>query len=154
MPVITINNPKSPAYGRLAAWFDTDKPRKAPKAEKQLSLKRQNDHRREVGEKPIRQSGIDSYHHLNGDRATPDAENLFGCKSSEQHNHIELQMQEWFTQLFNMGKIGFDYFTKKYFLADERLENEVREWIDKGSPKQWDIRGLHQSSDLKALHTR
>ena len=145
MPVITIENPNSPAYGRLAAWFDTNKPRLAPKSSKQLSLKRQNDHRREVGEKPIRENQIDSYHHLNLDRATSEAENLFGCKSQEQHTHIELQVNEWFTQLFNMGKFGFDYLTKKYFLADERLENEVRDWIDSGSPKQWDIRGLHKA---------
>lgn len=148
MPVITIENPKSPAYGRLAAWFDQGKPRLAPKSSKQLSLKRQNDHRREVGEKPIKDNQIDSYHHLNLDRATPDAENLFGCKSQEQHTHIELQVNEWFTQLFNMGKFGFDYFTKKYFLSDEKLENEIRDWVDKGSPKQWDIRGLHKSQSL------
>lgn len=147
MPLITINNPNSPALGRLAAWFDTNKPRTAPKKSKNFALKRLNESHKAEGKPRVRRTQVDSYHHLNLDRATPDPENLFACTSSEQHNGIELQHNEWFTQLFNHGTFGFDYKTKKYFLADENLEGKLREWDSKGAPKQWDIRGIHKGEE-------
>lgn len=145
MPIITINNPFSSANGKLAAWFDTNKARTAPKMSKDFALKRLNEAHQGQGKPRVRRNQIDSYHHLNLDRSCPAPENLFACVSSEQHNNIELQHNEWFTQLFNIGKIGFDYISKKYFIADEKLEKDFREWIEEGSPKKWDIRGVHNA---------
>lgn len=143
MPIFIIKNSNSPAKNHMAAWFDVNKPRSAPKRAKQMALKRMNIHRRLASEKPIRQNQVHSFHHLNLDRSTPDAENLFACVSEEQHNNIELQVNEWFTTLFNMGKIGFDYVTKKYFIADKYLGANIQEWVKQGRPNRWDIRDLH-----------
>lgn len=143
MPLITIDNLNSPAYGEFATWYDTSKPRVASKKARQQSLKRQNDYRRAAGLKPLRQEDVHSVHHLHKDRSEGHPDGLFNCDSQEQHNKIEMQATEMFTILFNMGKIGFDYVTKKYFFACDELRKAISDWCAKGQPKQWDIRGIH-----------
>lgn len=141
MPIITINNADSPAYGKLAAWFNTSKQRSGSKKSRDAALKRLNEYRIKNGEKPLKRSQIHSFHHLSKDRSAGKPENLFGCTSADQHHNIELQGTEIFTTLFNMGKIGFDYVTKKYFIACKKLEDDVKEWIRLGTPKNWIILG-------------
>lgn len=144
MPVLAINDPKSLANGKLAFHFDTSKPRVGTKKAKRRSLNRMNLHRAAEEKPPLKPSDIDSYHHLNQDRSCGNYNNLFAAISNQQHNNIELQGIECFTTLFNSGKVGFDYVTKKYFISDEKLAEELKEWQSKGCPKRWDIRCLHQ----------
>lgn len=150
MPLIQIKDEFSSVRGKFAAWFDTSKPRSAPKKAKQMSLKRLNDVRRARGERGLRQKSIDSYHHINKNRAEAHPDNFFACKSQVQHDNLELQANEWFTKLFDMGVLGFDYHSKKYFLADKDLEGKVRDWVEKGEPLQWDIRTLHKPVSTEA----
>ena len=139
MPVITINDKQSPAFGKTAFWFDTKKPRHAPGGEKKKSLDRLNLHRVLNGEKRLKPSDIQSYEHLSADRSIPDSLQLFACTSQEQHTNIELQKIELFSTLFKMGKIGFDYCSKKFFVACEALEKDIKHWQSQGSPLNWNI---------------
>ena len=152
MPVITIKDPNSHANGKLAFWFDTNKPRRAPKKEKNKSHRRLNKFRKANGERPLGKSEIHSYHHLPQDRSVGNYEILFACTDDEQHNRIELQSTELFTTLFNMGKIGFDYQTKKYFVADEELEKDIQSWLEQGQPKNWVIHDKPARQQMKLLH--
>ncbi|MEB3150312.1 MAG: hypothetical protein VKL60_15030 [Sphaerospermopsis sp.] len=146
MPIIEITNPESQAKGRLAAWFNTQKQRHGSKKNRDLALRRMNEDRRQAGKPLLRRKDIHSFHHLNKDRSAGKPENLFGCVTEDQHKNIELQGIELFTTLFDLGKIGFDYVTKKYFIACDWLEQEIREWINRGQPKQWVILGHGETS--------
>lgn len=119
-----------------AFWFDTTKPRCASKSARQESLKRQNDFRRSRGEKPLRQKDIHSVHHIDQDRSNGDSRNLFNCKSQDQHNNIEMQATEFFSSLFKMGEVGFDYVTKKYFVPAGELATKILDWNTRGRPNQ------------------
>ena len=139
MPVITINNPKSEAHNRSAFWFDQGKPRKASISAKKEALRRLNEFRLAANDHRLRKSDVDSVHHLNQDRSNGDPENLFVCTSADQHNKIELQATELFTTLFDMGKIGFDYASKKYFVACDYLDKEIKSWLKSGRQINWKI---------------
>lgn len=139
MPVITIEQPKSQAYGRTAFYFDQKKPRHVSKAGKREALKRLNTFQDANREARTRRSSVDSVHHLNQDRSNGSKDNLFVCTSNDQHTKIELQGIELFTTLFDMGKVGFDYLTKKYFIACDRLDKEIKNWVDNGSKRDWQI---------------
>jgi len=141
LPIISIKDRDSPAYGKLAAWFNTNKKRLGTKKNRDAALNRLNYYRILHGERPLKRAEIHSFHHLSKDRASGSPENLFGCTSAEQHHNIELQGVELFTTLFNMGKIGFDYVTKKYFIACDELEKQIKDWLSIGAPKNWIILG-------------
>lgn len=139
MPVITINNPNSQANGQSAFWFDKEKPRRASKDAKKQALRRLNQYMAMSNEGKVRRNQVDSVHHLNQDRSNGHPDNLFVCTDADQHNRIELQSTELFTTLFDMGKVGFDYASKKYFIACKWLDQEIKEWVDKGSQLNWQI---------------
>lgn len=139
MPIITINDPRSLAHNKLSFWFDTAKPRSASKCAKRKALKRQNKFRKEIGLKELSYKDIHSFDHINKNRAQGDSRNLFAYRSQDQHKNIELQPIELFTTLFNMGKIGFDYVTKKYFIACNQLETDIKTWLNQGTPNLWQI---------------
>lgn len=136
MPIIQIEHSKSPAKGEYAFWFDTDKPRVKTEAAVEKAMERLNQHQAVQGEKRLKLKDIHSFDHNDGDRSNGSVDNLFACTSQEQHTNIELQRIELFTTLYNMGKIGFDYFSKKYFVACENLKNDIKKWIDEGMPKR------------------
>lgn len=138
MPVITIDNKKSPAFGRTAFWFDTKKPRVANGTAKAQALARLNMHKLANGEPKLKKA--QSYEHLSADRSIGDTKQLFACTSAEQHTGLELQKIEIFSTLFKMGKIGFDYFSKKFFVACDKLDQDIKAWVQDGSPLRWDIR--------------
>ena len=140
MSVITINDPNSTAFGSLSFMYDQSKPRVSTDQNKRTSLLRINEVRKLLHKKPLKRKDIHSHHHLNHDRSCGHPDNFFATTSRDQHNHLDLQSTELFTTMFNMGKIGFDYITKKYFIASKQLEAEIKKWKDEGSKLKFDIR--------------
>jgi hypothetical protein len=132
--IVTHQLPKD----AVTFWFNTNKPRKAQGRTE--ALERWRNWHKELSKPILPQKGNPrskkdrsrehwhSVHHIDSDRSNGVAKNLFVCESDKQHDNLELQLKQSVTELVQSDTIGFDYGSKKYFIAWPPLADRLRQW--------------------------
>lgn len=126
---------------RMGFWFDSSKKRSFK--EKSKAVARVEKFYGVDFDKIKKLSKEGSWHHLDNDRSNGHHLNLFWTTSQEQHNNIHNQLNEMASILIRSGVLGFDFVTKKYFVAKKWLEDHIRDWIAKGEPEWHTTTGHH-----------